>query len=134
MTTRIHRKNGERMGEGIVAVPSFTEPGKAYEVDVTLGICDCPRYKNRGNCVKHIVLAEALLKSRTRTMRIEREVSERCVTELCKRIFSPKRETASEAYDLLCSVIGCRYSTAKMVEASRRRHRRARIVELGRTA
>ncbi len=115
-------------------VPSFTEGRKTYAVDLATGVCDCPRYEHRGNCVKHIVLAEALLKSRTRAMRIEREVSERCVTELCKRIFSPKRETASEAYDLLCSVIGCRYSTARMVEAARRRHRRARIVELGRTA
>ncbi len=130
MATRFYSKaTGER-----VEVPSFTEGRKTYAVDLATGVCDCPRYAHRGHCVKHVVLAEAILKSRSRKFRIEREISERCVTQLCKRIFSPKRETASEAYDLLCSVIGCRYSTARMVEASRRRHRRARIVELGRTA
>lgn len=119
---------------GAIEVPSFSDPHTTYEVDLSTGVCQCPRYLHRGNCAKHVILAEALLKSRSRRMRMEREVSERCVTELCRRIFSPKRESASEAYTLFCEVIGCRYSTARMVSAARRRHRRAYMMEMGRVA
>ena len=80
------------------------------------------------------VLAEALVKSRSRKYRFEREVSKRVVTSLCKRIFATKRESASEAYDLYCEVVGSRYSTARMRTAALRRHRRVCAVEIGRIA
>ena len=124
-------------GEGerrVVEGESFSRLGKVYEVDLDLLTCDCPRYEHRGNCVKHVVLAEALLKSRSRKYRFEREVSERVVTELCRRIFAAKRTTASEAHTLYCLVIGSRYATARMRTAALRRHRRAYAVEMGRVA
>ena len=129
---RVYRKaTGELMGEAI-KVPSFTDPNRSYSVDLAVASCECPRYVHRGNCVKHVVLAEAIVKSRSRKYRFEREVSERVVIELCKRIFSPKRESASEAFDLYCEVVGSRYSTARMRTAALRRHRRAYAVEMGR--
>jgi hypothetical protein len=129
-STSIDAKTGERL----IEVPSFTDPHKTYSVDLEIASCDCPRYVHRGNCVKHVIAAEAMLKARSRKLPIEREIAERVVLALCKRIFNPKRESASDAYGLMCEVIGSRYSTARMVEAARRRHRRARIVELGRIA
>lgn len=128
--TEFYRKATE--GERTIEVPSFSDPSKTYSVDLEIASCDCPRYEHRGNCVKHVVLAEALLKSRSRKYRFEREVSERVVTELCRRIFEAKRTTASEAHTLYCEVVGSKYSTARMRTAALRRSRRAIAVEAGR--
>ena len=120
----------------MVGIESASRPGLTHKVHLgEAEHCPCDaRYHHPSRPCRHIILAEALLKSRSRKFRFEREVGERVVTALCKRIFAAKRESASEAYDLYCEVVGCRYSTARMRTAALRRHRRAYAVEMGRIA
>ena len=115
------------MAEGEVLVPSFTENGVEYRTDPEIGTCTCRRYEVKRTCVKHIALAEPLVKMRSRRDLLPTE--ERIATErllgLAKRIYARvlKKERVEDAYDLYLEVAAYRYATPRLVEAAKARHK-----------
>lgn len=110
-----------------VSIPSFTDPGKAYETDPVAETCTCRRFEIRKDCEKHVALAEALVKMRSRRdlLPSEDEIATGRLIGLAKRIYSKpkKRETFADSYDLYLEIAGYRYATPRLVEAARLRHK-----------
>lgn len=115
------------MAEGEVLVSSFTEEGKEYRTDPERATCTCRRFEIRRTCVKHVALAEALVKMRHRRdlLPTEDEIATRRLFALARRIYSKplKRETLADSYHLYLEILGYRYSTPRLVEAAKARHR-----------
>ena len=142
-TPIIAREGKDRKeGEGVVTetapmvfeVPSFSEEGKTYAVDLGALSCSCPRFEVRGDCAKHVSLAQAIRRARARRCH-SRSVEEE-LFRLCRRLYAPKRvlrrETAAGALAFACEVEAYPHSTSTMRAKARSRH--ARLLALGETS
>jgi hypothetical protein len=114
----------ERAGT-VVEIPSLTKAGITYRIDLSTGICSCPRNTHGGRrCVagtKHHTVAEALLRERSR--RFPSRFAEEEIVRLCKATFSPvgRKESPVDALNLYYEVCAYPRSTVAMVLAARRR-------------
>jgi hypothetical protein len=112
----------------VVEIPSLTKAGVTYRIDLSTGVCDCPRNTHGGRrCVagsKHHTVAEALLRERSR--KHPSKVAEEEIVRLCREVFRPMKrgETPADAYRLFLEVRAYPHSSPGMVAAASRRHLR----------
>ena len=128
------RKEGEgeivaETAPSVFEVPSFSEEGKTYAVDLDALTCSCPRFAIRGDCKKHIALADAVAKAREgrcHTRAVEEEL-----LRLCRAVFAKvgTREEPMGSYRLLLEVLAYRHRTPALERAAFSRH--ARLLALG---
>jgi hypothetical protein len=110
---------------GTVEIPSLTKAGVTYRIDLSTGICSCPRNTHGGRrCVagsKHHTLADALLRERSR--KHPSKAAEEEIVRLCREVFSPvgRKEKPADALSLYYEVCAYPRSTEGMVLAARRR-------------
>lgn len=113
-----------------VIVPSFTEPGKTYEVTLSPHVtCQCKRFQFTGGCLKHVATAESLILARREHVAMYRRLAEARVLRLARAVYAPLSGSPIESYELALEVAGYRHAGERLRIAAWKRHHRVLLLD-----